>query len=71
MEASDQLHDPAALPPGKSPQYLWTANWVGPRAGLHAVAERKKPSSPLPEIEPRSPARILVSILTGLPRLLP
>jgi hypothetical protein len=40
MEVSDQLHTPAALPPGKSPRW----GWVGPRAGLNA-AEKEKLSS--------------------------
>jgi hypothetical protein len=37
MEVSDQLHAPAALPPG-------VGRWVGPRAGLDAVVREKFPS---------------------------
>jgi hypothetical protein len=44
MEVSDLLHAPAALPPGKEPpDNHWIGGWVGPRAGLDAVAKRKNP----------------------------
>jgi hypothetical protein len=46
---SGQLHGPAALPPGKySPGRI--GDCVGPRAGLHAVEEKKifpLPGNPL------------------------
>jgi hypothetical protein len=42
MEVSGQLHAPAALPPGKGPPGTrWMGGWVGPRAGLDAVENRK------------------------------
>jgi len=38
MEVSDQLHAPAALPPGKELlDTHWVGDWVGPRAGLVAL----------------------------------
>jgi hypothetical protein len=46
MEASDQLHDPAALPSGKELR-------VGPTAGLDAVVRSKIPS-PYRDSNPRS-----------------
>jgi len=41
MEVNDQLHAPAALPPGKH----WIGGSVCPRAGLDAVAKREIPNS--------------------------
>jgi len=40
MEMSGQLHDPAALPPGKEPLVIIDKRLGGPRAGLDAVAKR-------------------------------
>jgi hypothetical protein len=55
MEASGQLHAPAALPPRKELlATYWTGGWVGPRAGLNAVVKRKIPS-PCRESNPRTP----------------
>jgi hypothetical protein len=34
MGVSGQLHDPAALPPGKRPGTHFIGGWVGPKAGL-------------------------------------
>jgi hypothetical protein len=46
----------------------WTGGWVGHRAGLDAVAKRKKSRHCLcRELNPSRPARSLVSILTELP----
>jgi hypothetical protein len=46
MEMSGQIHAPAAIPPGKrAPGTHWIGGWVGPGAGLDAVARRKIPSS--------------------------
>jgi len=43
---------PGRLTPGdKDPGTHWIGGWVGPRAGLDAVAKRKKALS-LPGIEP-------------------
>jgi hypothetical protein len=50
MEVSGQLHAPAALLPGKEP-LVPIGGWVGPRAVLDAVMERKIPSL-LPESNP-------------------
>jgi hypothetical protein len=50
MEVSDQLHAPAALPPGTH----WIGAWVGPRAVQDAVVERKIPS-PRREWNPKTP----------------
>jgi len=53
MEASGQLHAPAALPSGKeSPNSRWVGGWVGPRAGLDAVAKTENPS-PFQELNPK------------------
>jgi hypothetical protein len=41
MDVSNQLHSPVALPQGKSPSTHRIGEWVGPRAGLDAVVERK------------------------------
>jgi hypothetical protein len=42
MEASNQLHSPAALPLGKEPQgNHWIGGWVGPRVILDAVVKRE------------------------------
>jgi hypothetical protein len=47
---SDQLHAPAALPFGaRAPGTHWIGGWVGPRAGLDTV-ENKKNFFPLPVI---------------------
>jgi len=55
MEVSDQLHAPAALPPGKEPPGThWIGGWVGPRAVLDAVEKRKIPS-PRRESNPDHP----------------
>jgi hypothetical protein len=43
MEASDQLHAPAALSLGNIPRTDWIGGWVDPRAGLDVVARRKIP----------------------------
>jgi hypothetical protein len=54
MEVSDQLHAPAALPPGKEPGTHWIGGWVGPRAVLNTVVKRKIPG-PRRESNPRTP----------------
>jgi hypothetical protein len=54
MDASGQLHVPAALPPGKDPSYPLVGGWVGPKAVLDAVVKRKIPS-PRRESNPRTP----------------
>jgi hypothetical protein len=38
---NSQLRAPVVLPPGKDPGTHWIRGWVGPRAGLDAVAKRK------------------------------
>jgi hypothetical protein len=55
MEVSDQLHAPAALPPGKEhPGTHRIEGWVGPRAVLDAVVKRKI-NSPRQKSNPRTP----------------
>jgi hypothetical protein len=44
MEVNGQLHDPAALLPGKEPLVPIVVGWVGPRTSLDTVAKRKIPS---------------------------
>jgi hypothetical protein len=44
MEVSGQLHAPVTLPPReRAPGTHWIGGWVGPRADLNAVANRKNP----------------------------
>jgi hypothetical protein len=54
MEASGQLHAPAALPPWeKAPGAHWIGGWMGPRAGVDAE-EKGKISCPCWESNPVS-----------------
>jgi hypothetical protein len=53
MEASGQLHAPAALSQGKRPKYSLIGGWVDPRAVLDAVVKRKIPI-PRRESNPRT-----------------
>jgi len=62
MEVSGQLRVPSALP---QPGTHLKGGWVGPRAGLHAVAKRRN------SLSLRGPARSLATVLTELPRLVP
>jgi hypothetical protein len=57
MEVSGQLHAPAALPPVP----IGAGDWVGPRAGLDAVAKRKF-LGPCREPNPGRSARNQVAI---------
>jgi hypothetical protein len=42
LEATAQLHAPAALPGEKGlPVTHWTGSWMGPRTGLDGVEKRK------------------------------
>jgi hypothetical protein len=42
MEVSDQLHAPAALPPGETARgNHWIWDWVGPRAGVDDMEKLK------------------------------
>jgi hypothetical protein len=52
----------------KDPGNRWIIGWVGPRVGLDAATKRKNPC-PCRELNHNRPARSLVTILTGLPRL--
>jgi len=55
MEVGGQLHTPAAHPPlVRALGTHWTRGFVGPKAGLNAVARRKISSLPLSGIEPKS-----------------
>jgi hypothetical protein len=62
MEVSIQLYAPAALLQKKEPP---TGGWMGPWAGIDAVAKRKN-SSPCRESNPGCPDPSLVTILTEL-----
>jgi hypothetical protein len=54
MEVSGQLHAAATLPPReRDPGTHWIGGWVGPRAVLDAVVNRKIPS-PRPESSART-----------------
>jgi hypothetical protein len=41
MEVSGQLHEPAALTPGKSPIIHCIGRWVDPRTNLETLKEKK------------------------------
>jgi hypothetical protein len=70
MEVSGQLHAQAALLSWeRAPCTHLIGGWVGPRAGLDAVAKRRNPIIALTESNPGRPVRRLVTILTELPRL--
>jgi hypothetical protein len=59
MEASGQLHAPAALPPGeRAPGTHWIGGWVGPRTGLDDMEKRNVLALPGLELLPLGrPAR--------------
>jgi len=59
MEVSGLLHDHTAFPypPETAPSTDWIGGWVGPRAGLNAVAKGKNPiiapaENQIPVIQP-------------------
>jgi hypothetical protein len=63
MEVSGQLHAPAALPPLRiATGTPWIGGWVGPRAGLDAMAKRKF-LCPCRNSNPGRLARSLVTVL--------
>jgi hypothetical protein len=69
MEVSGQLHAPANFPPEKeTPDTHCIGGWVGSRAGLNAVARRKKKSHHCTcrESNPARPAHSLVTKLAEL-----
>jgi len=52
LDGGGQLYALDTLARGKSPRYPLDRGWVGPTAGLEAVAKRKNPTLSLPGIEP-------------------
>jgi hypothetical protein len=58
MEVSGQIHDPAALPPGKEHRYPIDRRLGGPQS-RSGRGDEEKNSQPLPGLKPRSdsPAR--------------
>jgi hypothetical protein len=61
---------PQALYPGeRAPGTHWIGGWVGPRAGLNAVAKRNN-TYHYRESKPGRPAHSSATILPELPRLL-
>jgi hypothetical protein len=55
MEVSGQLHAPGRFTPKeRAPGTHWIGGWVGPRAVLDAVLQRKIPS-PRRESKPKTP----------------
>ena len=42
MDVCSQLHDPAALPPGKKVGTHWIGGWVDRWAGLDFLVKNKK-----------------------------
>jgi hypothetical protein len=69
MDVSGHLHAPAALSGERVPGTHWIGGWLGPIAGLDAVANRKI-LSPCRESNSGCPARSLVAILTELFRFM-
>jgi len=68
MEVSCQLHEPAALPLGKSSGYPLDMRMGRPQTRSGRGGKGKKPS-PCRELNPGRPARNLVCIVTKLLRL--
>jgi hypothetical protein len=56
MEVSGQLHNPAALPQGKSPCYQLGRRLGGPQSGSGRGGLEKN-SQPTPGTEPQNPDR--------------
>jgi hypothetical protein len=55
---SYHFHTPATLPPGRAPGTHWRGVWVGLKAGLDDVENRKSLTLPGLELRPlRRPAR--------------
>jgi hypothetical protein len=72
MEASGQLNDPAALPPGKEPLYSSLDRRPdGPqsRSGRGGEENKNPFTAHCQEKKPNRPARSLVTIVTELSRL--
>jgi hypothetical protein len=71
MEVSGQLHDPAALPPGKEPRYPLDRRLCGPKSRSESGGEEKN-SQPRRESNPRTSIVQPVDqrYTTGLYRLL-
>jgi hypothetical protein len=46
MEVTGQIHALVALPSGGKNCTPWIASWVGPKAGLDAMAKKKNPLAP-------------------------
>jgi hypothetical protein len=65
MKLSGQLHDPAALLPGKSPRYPLGRKLGGPHSRSGRDGEEKS-LCPCQESNPGRPARNLATILTEL-----
>jgi hypothetical protein len=42
MSLTGEFQDPAASPPGKSPDTYWVEDCEGPGSGLHSVGQKNK-----------------------------
>jgi hypothetical protein len=49
MRVGGQIHDPAALPPGKRPGSHCIGGWVGPSAGLDGCGKHRPHRDWIPE----------------------
>jgi hypothetical protein len=70
MEVSDQLHAPAALPPGKESRYLLDRRLGGPQSRPGGGGQEKRNSAPVGDSNHGRPAHSLVTILAELSGLL-
>jgi hypothetical protein len=70
MEVSGELHGPATLPPGKEPlvRTVYEAEWA--QRWSEGSGEEIKKLSSCPESNTGRLARSLITVLTGLSRLL-
>jgi hypothetical protein len=69
MEVNGQLHDPAALPQGKSPSYPLDKRLGGPQSRSGHGGEEKN-SHPIKGLEPPIIQLVAHRYTTELPRLL-
>jgi hypothetical protein len=69
MEVSDQLHTPAALSPGKWPQYLLERTMAVPQKDQpgHGGKEKISHHCPYQELNPSRHAHYLITTVTELP----
>jgi hypothetical protein len=69
MEVGDQIHTPAALPPGKKPGTHLHMRGCGPQSQARRFGHDKNLNVPAGMGNPDRPARDLVRVPTTLPRV--